>query len=171
LDKYEYNEKAKQINDRIEEKDYMAAARIADEIDWKRVKSVKMLTNVGSAYAEIGRYEDAKEIFLIAFQRAPMGRRLAYKLTELSIIAGKIEEAEMYYQEFLEIAPKDISRYELLYKLEKKNSAEAYLTNKYRLKYIDFILVSFLFFSNVAFVFLFIFIPHLSSFIYFFIKV
>ncbi len=120
MDKYEYNEKAKQINDRIEEKDYMAAARIADGIDWKRVKSVKMLTNVGSAYAEIGRYEDAKEIFLIAFQRAPMGRRLAYKLTELSIIAGKIEEAEMYYHEFLEIAPKDISRYELLYKLEKK---------------------------------------------------
>lgn len=120
MDKYEYNEKAKQINDRIEEKDYMAAAKIADEIDWKRVKSVKMLTNVGSAYAEIGRYEDAKEIFLIAFQRAPMGRRLAYKLTELSIIAGKIEEAEMYYHEFLEIAPKDISRYELLYKLEKK---------------------------------------------------
>ena len=120
MDKYEYNEKAKQINDRIEEKDYMAAARIADGIDWKRVKSVKMLTNVGSAYAEIGRYEDAKEIFLIAFQRAPMGRRLAYKLTELSIVAGKIEEAEMYYHEFLEIAPKDISRYELLYKLEKK---------------------------------------------------
>ena len=120
MDKYEYNEKARQINDRIEEKDYMAAARIADGIDWKRVKSVKMLTNVGSAYAEIGRYEDAKEIFLIAFQRAPMGRRLAYKLTELSIVAGKIEEAEMYYHEFLEIAPKDISRYELLYKLEKK---------------------------------------------------
>ena len=134
MDKYEYNEKAKQINDRIEEKDYMAAARIADGIDWKRVKSVKMLTNVGSAYAEIGRYEDAKEIFLIAFQRAPMGRRLAYKLTELSIIAGKIEEAEMYYHEFLEIAPKDISRYELLYKLEKKKESPNWKTKQNKTK-------------------------------------
>lgn len=120
LDKYEFNVKAEQINKMIEKKDFATAAKIADGIDWKRVKSVKMLTNVGGIYAQVGRYEDAKEILLMAFQRAPMGRRLAYKLTEVNIAAGNIEEAEMYYHEFLEIAPKDIRRYELLYRLEKK---------------------------------------------------
>ncbi len=120
MDKYEYNIKAEQIVKLINKKDFATAAKIADGIDWKRVRNVNMLTNVGSVYAEVGRYDDAKEILLIAFERAPIGRRLAYKLTEVCIQAGEYEEAERYYDDFVGLAPRDTGRYELQYQMAKK---------------------------------------------------
>ncbi len=120
MDKYEYNIKAEQITKLIGKKDFSTAAKIADNIDWRRVRNVNMLTNVGTVYAEVQRYEDAKELFLMAFERAPISRRLAYKLTEVCIRAGEYEEAEHYYEDFVGLAPRDSGRYELQYKLAKK---------------------------------------------------
>ena len=120
MDKYEYNIKADQIVKLIGKKDFATAAKIADGIDWKRVRNVNMLTNVGSVYAEVGRYSDAKEILMLAFDRAPIGRRLAYKLAEVSIQAGEFKEAEHYYDIFVDLAPRDTGKYELQYKLAKK---------------------------------------------------
>lgn len=120
MDKYEYNIKAEQIVKLIDKKDFLTAAKIADGIDWRRVRNVNMLTNVGTVYAEAKRYEDAKEILMIAFSRAPVGRRLAYKLTEVCIEAGEFDEAETYYRDFLELAPRDSGKFELLYKLAVK---------------------------------------------------
>ncbi len=120
MDKYEYNIKAEQIVKLIGKKDFVTAAKIADGIDWKRVRNINMLMNVGGVYAEVGRYSDAKEILLMAFDRAPIGRRLAYKLTEVCILAGDFEEAEHYYGNFVDLAPRDIGRYELQYKMAKK---------------------------------------------------
>lgn len=120
MDKYEYNIKAEQIVKLIGKKDFTTAAKIADGIDWKRVRNVNMLTNVGSVYAEVGRYSDAKEILMLAFDRAPIGRRLAYKLAEVSIQAGEFKEAEHYYDIFVDLAPRDTGKYELQYKLAKK---------------------------------------------------
>lgn len=120
MDKYEYNIKAEQILKLIDKKDFSTAAKIADGIDWKRVRNVNMLTNVGSVYAETGRYEDAKEIYLLAYDRAPISRRLAYKLTEVSILAEDYSEAEHYYDIFVDLAPRDSRKYELQYKMAKK---------------------------------------------------
>lgn len=120
MDKYEYNIKAEQIVKLIGKKDFVTAAKIADGIDWKRVRNINMLMNVGSVYAEVGRYSDAKEILLMAFDRAPIGRRLAYKLTEVCIMSGDFDEAEHYYGNFVDLAPRDIGRYELQYKMAKK---------------------------------------------------
>lgn len=120
MDKYEYNIKAEQIVKLIGKKDFQTAAKIADGIDWKRVRNINMLMNVGSVYAETGRYKDAKDILLMAYERAPIGRRLAYKLAEVCIQAGEYEEAEHYYQRFVDLAPRDVGRYELKYKLARK---------------------------------------------------
>lgn len=123
MDKYEYNIKAEQIVKLLDKKDYATAAKIADGIDWRRVRNINMLINVGKAYLNTGRYEDAKDILLIAFDRAPAGRRLAYMLAEVCIEAGQFEEAELYYNDFIELAPRDSSKYELQYKLARKKGA------------------------------------------------
>lgn len=120
MDKYEYNIKAEQILKLIDKKDFSTAAKIADGIDWKRVRNVNMLTNVGNVYAETKRYEDAKEIFLLAFERAPISRRLAYKLTEVCILVGDYSEADHYYDLYVDLAPRDTGKYELQYKMAKK---------------------------------------------------
>ncbi len=120
MDKYEYNIKAEQITKLIGKKDFSTAAKIADNIDWRRVRNVNMLINVGTVYAKVRRYQDAKELFLMAFERAPISRRIAYKLTEVCIEAGEYEEAERYYEDFVGLAPKDPCRYELQYKLARK---------------------------------------------------
>lgn len=120
MDKYEYKIKEEQMIKLIKNRDFATAAKIADGIDWRRIRNINTLTNVGSVYAEVGRYEDAKEIFLMAFERAPIGRRLAYNLTDVCIKAGNFSEAEHYYENFIGLAPNDSGRFELQYKMAKK---------------------------------------------------
>lgn len=120
VDKYEYKIKEEQMIKLIKNRDFATAAKIADGIDWRRIKNINTLTSVGSVYAEVGRYEDAKEIFLMAFERAPIGRRLAYNLTDVCIKAGNFSEAEHYYENFIGLAPNDSGRFELQYKMAKK---------------------------------------------------
>ena len=125
MDKYEYKERSEQILKLVAENDYRTAAKIADTIDWRRVRSVNMLTTVGEVYERSGRYEDAKEILLMAYEKAPIGRRLAYRLTEVCIHIGDFEEAQNYYKDFVNLSPKDNRKYELLYYLHKKQGAPA----------------------------------------------
>jgi len=120
VDKYEYNIKADQIMKLIDRRDFKTAAKIADGIDWRRVRNINMLTNVGCVYQAVARYTDAKEIFELARSRAPLGRRLVYQMADVCIDAGEFEEAERYIQEFSELAPKDTGRFELLYQLSKR---------------------------------------------------
>lgn len=120
VDKYEYNIKADQIMKLIDRRDFKTAAKIADGIDWRRVRNINMLTNVGCVYQAVGRYADAKEIFQLARNRAPLGRRLVYQMADVCIDAKEFEEAERYIQEFSELAPKDTARFELLYQLSRR---------------------------------------------------
>lgn len=120
VDKYEYNIKADQIMKLIDRRDFKTAAKIADGIDWRRVRNINMLTNVGCVYQAVGRYTDAKEIFQLARNRAPLGRRLVYQMADVCIDAREFEEAERYIQEFSELAPKDTARFELLYQLSRR---------------------------------------------------
>lgn len=104
----------------IDRRDFKTAAKIADGIDWSRVRNINMLTNVGCVYQAVGRYTDAKEVFQLARNRAPLGRRLVYQMADVCIDAREFEEAERYIQEFGELAPKDTGRFELLYQLSKR---------------------------------------------------
>lgn len=125
MDKYEYNVRSEQILKLIAENEYKTAAKIADSIDWRRVRNVNMLATVGEVYEKSGRYSDAKDILLMAYEKAPIGRRLAYRLTEVCIRMGDFEEAQNYYKDFVNLSPKDNRKYELLYFLNKKKGAPA----------------------------------------------
>ncbi|MCH4192512.1 MAG: hypothetical protein LKF52_09405 [Butyrivibrio sp.] len=117
MDKYEYKIRADEIKSLISEGKYADAVKIADTIDWKRVKSVTMLCTISDLYKINRRFEESKEILLMAYERYPDGRAIVYSLCELSIKMGEFVQAVEYYKEFVRIAPRDTGRYILQYKL------------------------------------------------------
>ena len=123
MDKYELSIKEDKIRKHAEKKDYVTAAKIADTIDWGRVKNIKMLTLVSQIYEKTQNYAEAKNVLLLAYERVPVGRRMLYKLTELCIKAGNLDEAEEFFEEFQEIAPNDISKLILAYQIESAKGA------------------------------------------------
>ncbi len=118
MDKYELSIKEDKIKKHAEKKDYDAAVKIADTIDWSKVKNIKMLTLVSQVYEKAKNYAEAKNVLLFAYERVPMGRRMLYKLTELCVKGGNLEEAESYFEEFKKIAPNDIGKLLLAYQIE-----------------------------------------------------
>lgn len=117
MDKYEYKVRADEIKSLIADGEYAEAVKIADTIDWRRVKSVMMLCTISDLYKINRRYEDSKNILLLAYDRHAGGRLIVYSLCELSIKLGEYVQALEYYKEFVQLAPKDSGRYVLQYKL------------------------------------------------------
>lgn len=117
LDKYEYKIRAQEIKDLIAKKEYVTAMKIADTVDWRRVKSVVMLCTISDLYKINRRYEESKELLLLAYEKHPGGRMIVYSLCELCIKLDEVVQAVEYYKEFVQIAPKDNGRYVLQYKL------------------------------------------------------
>ena len=117
MDKYEYKVCAEEINSLIEQKKFAEAVKIADTIDWRRVKSAKMLCKVSELYKMNRRYEDSKEILLLADEHLPNSRNIIYSLCELSIKLEDLIPAVEYYKQFVQIAPRDTGRYILQYRL------------------------------------------------------
>ncbi len=117
MDKYEYKVRAEEIKALIAEGEFAEAVKIADTIDWRRVKSVMMLCTISDLYKINRRFQESKDILLMAYERHPGGRLIVYSLCELSIKMGEFVQAIEYYKEFAQIAPKDTGRYILQYKL------------------------------------------------------
>lgn len=123
LDKEEFRIKLEEINHLVENKDYKGAMGVVDSIDWRRVKNVRTLCVVGEIYAANKRYEDSKEIFLLAYHRAPIGKNILYRLIEVSLKMGDIEETKDFYQEYKEVAPGDSTLLVLKYKILSAKNA------------------------------------------------
>ena len=123
LDKEEFKIKLEEINRLVEEKDYKGAMNVVDSIDWRRVKNVRTLCVVGEIYAANKRYEDSRDIFLLAYHRASIGKNILYRLVEVTLKMGRIEEAIDYYEEFKSVAPNDNTSYVLNYKILKAKNA------------------------------------------------
>ena len=119
MDKYEYKLKLDEIETLAGQKNYAAAAQIADGINWRKVRNVNSLMLVGEIYQQNGRYEDSKELFLMAYDRSPIGKKIIYRLAEIAIEAKQFDEAQEYYDEFVEIAPHDTLKYVLRYHLSR----------------------------------------------------
>ena len=117
MDKYEYKVRADEIKELIVQGEYVQAADIADTIDWRRVKSVMMLCTISDLYKINRRYEDAKNLLLLAYERRPGGRTICYALCELCIKTEEFVQAVDYYKQYVQVAPKDSGRYILQYKL------------------------------------------------------
>lgn len=123
MDKYEYRLKAEQIEKLVKSQDYETAAELADTVDWHRVKNLNMLYIVGEIYEKMERYEDCMEILYIAYNRAPVGRMLLYKMTDIATRMRNFEEAILLYQEFVKLAPHDQSRYILKYQIYRERGS------------------------------------------------
>lgn len=123
LDKEEFRVKLGQINKLVETQDYKGAMQIVDSIDWRRVKNVRTLCVVGEIYAANKRYEESKEIFLLAYHRAPIGKNILYRLIEVSLKMGQISEATEFFDEYREVAGNDNSQYILKYKIARAKNA------------------------------------------------
>ena len=117
MDKQEYKIRSEEIRTLVEEKNYREAADIADTIDWRRVKSVKMLCTISDIYKMVRRYEDSKTILEMAYEKRPGSRMIVFALTELCLKLGDVVNAWEYYKEFCQVAPDDSRRYILLYKV------------------------------------------------------
>ena len=117
MDKYEYKVRAEEIKSLIADGEYAEAAKIADTIDWRRVRSVMMLCTISDLYKINRRYEDSRDILLLAYEKGGGRRPIVYSLCELSIKLEEYVQAIEYYKEFVQLAPKDSGRYILQYKL------------------------------------------------------
>ncbi len=117
MDKFEYKASADEIKALIAEGEYAEAAKIADKIDWRRVRSVMMLCTISDLYKINRRFQESKDILLLAYEKHPTGRLIIYSLCELCIKMGEYDQASEYYKEFVQIAPRDTGRYVLQYRL------------------------------------------------------
>lgn len=111
MDRYEFNIKVEQIKKLVNKGDFETAMKIADTIDWRRVRSTSLLTMISQIYEKNAEYQDAKDILLLAYERAPLGKGLLYKLTDLALRENNIQEAEAYYREFCELSGDDPRQY------------------------------------------------------------
>ena len=124
MDKYEYNLKLDQMKSLMAENNYQAAAEIADTINWRKIKNVSALVRAGEIYENVERYDEAKSVLLLAYDRSPIGRTIIYRLACLAIKTANFEEAKEFYNEFVAIAPHDILKYVLKYELNKAQGSD-----------------------------------------------
>lgn len=124
MDKYEYKLKLDEMKNLAAGKQFGQAAAVADSINWRKVRNVNALMKAGEIYEQAGRYEEAKDVLLMAYDRSPIGRVIIYRLAELAIKTQDFEEAQEYYQEFVEIAPHDNLRYVLRYEMQTAQNAD-----------------------------------------------
>ena len=124
MDKYEYNLKLDQMKSLVAEGNYQAAAEIADTINWRKIKNVTALVRAGEIYEQVERYEESKDILLMAYDRSPIGRTIIYRLACVAIKMANYDEAKEYYREFVEIAPHDNLKYVLKYEINKAQGSD-----------------------------------------------
>lgn len=117
MDKYEYRVKLDEINNLVDSQDYVEALKIVETIDWRRVKSARTLCMVAEIYEANKKYRESREILLLAYERAPIGKTVLYHLVELAIKMGDLDDAVEYYHEFAAASPNDNNKYILKYKI------------------------------------------------------
>lgn len=123
MDKYEYNLKLDQMKSLYAEEKYEDAADIADTINWNKIKNVNALVKAGEIYGKTERYEDSRDVLLMAYDRSPIGRMIIYRLAEVAVKMADFEAAQDYYEEFVQIAPHDSLKYVLRYDIKKAQGA------------------------------------------------
>ncbi|MDO4617201.1 MAG: hypothetical protein Q4B03_07065 [Lachnospiraceae bacterium] len=123
MDKTEYQLKLNEITDCVQNREYGAALKIVEEIDWKRVKSIRTLSMVADIYEVNRDYRNCKRILLLAYEKTSIGKNLLFRLTEISLKLKEMEDAEKFYKQYLEVAPNDNARHLLKYKLLKAKDA------------------------------------------------
>lgn len=117
MDKYEYKLRLEEIKTLNKKGRFQESAQIADTIDWKKVRNTSTLGIISDVYKINRRFDDAREILLLANEKSPQNRRIVYALCDLAIKTGQVVEAVEYYKQFVQLSPNDNSKYILLYKI------------------------------------------------------
>ncbi len=117
VDKYEFKLKIDEMKALVSARNYQAAAEIAETVNWRKIRNLNALVLAGEVFEQVGRYEESKEILLMAYDKSPIGRNIIYRLAEIAIRTQRIDEAQEYYDEFVDIAPHDNLKYVLKYKM------------------------------------------------------
>lgn len=117
VDKYEFKLKVDEMKALVSARNYNAAAEIAETINWRKIRNLNALVLAGEVFEQVGRYEDSKEILLMAYDKSPIGRNIIYRLAEIAIKTNRFDDAQEYYDEFVDIAPHDNLKYVLKYKM------------------------------------------------------
>ena len=117
MDKYEFKLKVDEMKALVSARNYNAAAEIAETINWRKIRNLNALVLAGEVFEQVERYEESKEILLMAYDKSPIGRNIIYRLAEIAIKTKHFDEAQEYYDEFVDIAPHDNLKYVLKYKM------------------------------------------------------
>ena len=117
VDKYEFKLKIDEMKALVSARNYNAAAEIAETISWRKIRNLNALVLAGEVFEQVGRYDESKEILLMAYDKSPIGRNIIYRLAEIAIKTQRFDEAQEYYDEFVDIAPHDNLKYVLKYKM------------------------------------------------------
>ena len=117
MDKYEFKLKVDEMKALVSARNYKAAAEIAETINWRKIRNLNALVLAGEIFEQVERYEESKEILLLAYDKSPIGRNIIYRLAEIAIKTKNFHEAKEYYDEFVDIAPHDNLKYVLKYKM------------------------------------------------------
>ena len=123
MDKYEYKQLSERMIELMQNKEYGEAKEIADSIDWRRVRNAMMLANVSDIYEKTGEYQKSYDILQIAYHRAEGSRKVLYRLSSLALKTGNVDEAIDFYDEFVQLAPKDPNRHILRYQILRAQRA------------------------------------------------
>lgn len=119
MDKSEYNLKIEELKTAMHAHDFEKAVDVADSLDIKKIRDNNLLSLIADAYELTGDNEQAKKILLMAYENTNTGRQLAYRLCLISIKLKELDEANEFYQDFIEMAPRDSARFILKYKMAK----------------------------------------------------
>lgn len=123
LDKYELTIKIEKLDKLVKSGDYVNAAKVAEQLEWKKMKQWTVMSNAIEAYVATGKYDKARNVCIYAYNRKLGGRRLLATLMEMYVKLGELDDAEEIYQEYVELAPRDVTGYILLYKLKRAKKA------------------------------------------------
>ncbi|MCI8372420.1 MAG: hypothetical protein HFI75_08495 [Lachnospiraceae bacterium] len=124
MDKYEYKLMAEEIVRLAGKKQYKTAAKMADQIRWEKVRNVQMLCTVSEIYEQVGKFEESKEVLLLAYNRSPNGKTIVYRLADLSVALKDYKEATDFYHEYIQMAPNDSNSLLLKYKIYRGKKAK-----------------------------------------------
>ena len=119
MDKYELKVTISEIDSLISKRRFREAAEVADSVDWRRVKNVRTLCRISDVYKLNRRYHDSKRVLELAYSKSPYGRQIIFSLCELELKLGNYVRALQLYNEYINVAPRDVDRYVLQYKLYK----------------------------------------------------
>ena len=123
MDKYELTIKIDKLDKLVKNRDYVNAAKVADQLEWKKMKQWSVMSNAIDAFVATENYEKARNVCVYAYNRKLGGRRLLATLMEMYVKLEEFDDAQEIYQEYVELAPRDVTGFILLYKLRRAQGA------------------------------------------------